>query len=147
MKRVPYATAKRTITAICKAAENGEFKTRETFYEVLEKNPNIAAQGYNAFGKIFFWNKASAQAYNYSESAAVNQDLIELILPPEMHVFARDMISSARKTGKMPEAGPCDLIRKGGEYISVYSGHLVFFWDSPTSPEYYCIDLPVESDD
>jgi hypothetical protein len=144
MKRYPYKDAKAMVSAICKAAAVGEFDTREKFMSLLEDNPHIAVQGYNPYGKIFFWNQASALVYGHSEAAAVNQDLFELILPDEMRALARDMVQCGVKTGRMPESGACDLVRHNGERVSVYSGHLVFRWEN-NSPEFYCLDIPIDT--
>lgn len=146
VKRYSFKEAKAIIQTICAAAEAGEYKTRESFMSMLAENPHIATQGYNAFGKIFFWNEASSHLYGHRESEAINQDLVEIVLPPEMRSFARDMIFNARKTGKMPEAGPCDLLKNSGEYVTVFSGHVVFQWDDATIPEFYCIDLALETE-
>jgi PAS domain S-box-containing protein len=140
-----YGQAKETISAICQAAAEGEFDTREKFLAVLERNPHIAAQGYNTHGKIFFWNDASAHLYGHSEAAAVNQDVFELILPPELRTFARDMVHVASKTGHMPAPSACDLVRYDGESVTVFSGHLIFRWEG-TYPEFYCIDLPIDAE-
>jgi PAS domain S-box-containing protein len=147
VKKYAYKQAKQIIDSIHQPAMAGEFDTREEFISMLRKNPHVAVQGYNAFGKIFLWNHAAVHAYGYTEAEAINQDLIELILPPDLRGLARDMISSARETGKMPEPGPCDLVRKGGEFVAVYSGHLVFQWKDTNSPEYYCIDLLLADDE
>jgi PAS domain-containing protein len=147
MKKYPYQQAKEIIDSICQMADENVFDTREKFMAMVDENPHIAVQGYNAFGKIFFWNDASDHLYGYSESSAVNQDLVELILPPEMQQFARDMIHNARRSGRMPEASPCDLVRINNEYVTVYSGHLVFLWDEATTPEFYCIDLALETEE
>jgi len=143
MKKYVYAEAKALIQSICKAAADGEYDAREKFLAMLEANPDVAAQGYNAFGKIFFWNKASAALYGYSETAAISKDLFELVIPPEMRQLARDMVLSASKTGKTPEASACDLFRHDGEYVTVFSGHLMFRWENPTTPEFYCIDVGI----
>ena len=142
LKAYPFKQAKETISAICTAAAEGVYDTRDKFMAVLQENPHIAAQGYNTHGKIFFWNDASAHVYGHSEAAAVNQDLFELILPEEMRGFARDMIEHAARSGRMPEPSPCDLLRYDGEPVTVFSGHLVFQWES-SYPEFYCIDLPL----
>lgn len=144
MKKYTYADAKKLIQPICQAAKNGEYDTREKFMAMLDKNPNIATQGYNAFGKIFFWNAASAHLYGYSERVAINQDLFELILPDALRPFARDMVQMARKTGKFPEAGSCDLLHSSGEFITVYSGHVVFNWDEGSEREFYCVDVAID---
>jgi PAS domain S-box-containing protein len=140
-----YPEAKALIGSICEAAHAGEYDTHDEFHRMLDSHPDIAAQGYNSFGKIFFWNEASVRLYGYSERAAVNQDLFELILPPEMRRFARDMIAAAGKTGKTPDAAACDLLHRSGDYITVFSGHLMFQWDKATTPEFYCIDVAISS--
>jgi PAS domain S-box-containing protein len=144
--RYSYQDAKKAVHAICEAAEAGNYKTRESFMDMLEATPHLAVQGYNAFGKIFLWNTASAHLYGYREAEAVNQDITELVIPPEMRQFARDMISNGRKTGRMPDAAPCDLLTSSGDYVTVYSGHLVFKWDNSGSPEFYCIDLALDTE-
>ena len=144
MKRFPFEEAKKEIVSICKAADMGAFDTREKFMEMVAKNPYLAVQGYNAFGKIFFWNTASATLYGQREEEAVNQDLVELIIPPEMRSFARAMISNAQKTGKMPDPSACDLLLETGKYVTVFSGHVVFSWENASTPEFYCVDLPIE---
>ncbi len=143
MKKYVYAEAKKLIQSICKAAADGEYDTRENFLAMLEANPDVAAQGYNAYGKIFFWNEASAALYGHSETAASGKDLFELVIPPEMRQLARDMILSATQTDKTPEASSCDLLRHNGEYVTVFSGHLMFRWNNPSTPEFYCIDIGI----
>ena len=140
-----FQDAKTIIQTICEAAAAGKYEMRESFMSMIAENPHIAMQGYNAFGKIFYWNEASSHLYGYRESEAINQDLVEIILPPEMRQFARDMIFNARKTGRMPEAGPCDLLQNNGKYVTVFSGHMVFQWEDSTIPEFYCIDLALET--
>lgn len=145
MTKFSFQDAKAIINTVCKSAANNEFPTRESFMDMLQTNPHIAVQGYNAYGKIFFWNQASISLYGYREDEAVNKDLTELILPPEMRGFARDMIANGAKTGNMPAAGACDLLNSDGNYITVYSGHVVFQWDEATTPEFYCIDLGIRT--
>ncbi len=144
MKKMIYADAKKLVDTICSAARAGEYETRTSFFEMVAGNPDLAVQGYNAFGKIFYWNTPSAHLYGYSESAAVNKDLFDLLLPQELRGFARDLISTAYKTGRTPDASACDLIQRNGEYITVFSGHLMFQWDHATTPEFYCIDIGIE---
>ena len=138
-----YEEAKTLIMSICADATAGEYDTREKFYAMMADNPNLAVQGYNAFGKIFFWNIPSRHLYGHSESAAVNQDIFDLILPPEMRQFARDVVAAAPRTGKTPSAASCDLVRHNGEPVTVFSGHLMFQWESASTPEFYCLDVEI----
>lgn len=146
MKLHTYPEAKRIIQSICKAAGNGEYDTREKFLAVLDEHSYVAAQGYNAFGKIFFWNTASADLYGHSERAVINKDIFELIMPDELKQFARDMVQLARRTRQLPDPSSCDLLRHNGEFVTVYSGHLVFQWEEGTEPEFYCIDVGIDSE-
>ena len=143
MNKYAYPEAKKLIQSICDAAKNGAYDTREKFMAMLDQNPDIAVQGYNAFGKVFFWNSASTPLYGWPEHTVINKDLFELLLPPELRPFARDMTQMARRSGTFPKAGSCDLLRRSGEYITVFSGHLVFQWNEGTEPEFYCIDVAI----
>ncbi|MBT8043086.1 MAG: hypothetical protein KJN98_07935, partial [Pontiella sp.] len=65
MKYYAYELAKETIQGICRDSADGKYDTREKFMGMLAQNPHIAVQGYNAFGKIFYWNDASIDVYGY----------------------------------------------------------------------------------
>ena len=145
-KKHAYKDAKETIQTICNAANAGEYDTREKFMAMVEQNPQVAVQGYNAFGKIFYWNEASVGLYGYREDEAINQDITELVIPLEMRQLARDAIARGRKTGKMQDPSPCDLVHSSGNYVTVLSGHLVFQWENASSPEFYCLDLGLDTD-
>jgi PAS domain S-box-containing protein len=145
MKEYSYKVAKIIIDTICEAAKSGIYDTREKFIAMLDQHEYIAVQGYNPYGEIFHWNAAAELVYGYREAEAVNQDLFDLILPEPLRELARTMVNYAAKTGHMPDPGASDLLRKNGECITVYSGHLVFEWENH-SPEFYCIDLPLEPD-
>ncbi len=144
MEKYPYKEAKKLVQSICEAADAGKYDTREKFLTILDANPDIAAQGYNPFGKIFFWNTGSFLLYGYKEADAFNKDLFDLIIPPELRPLARDSITTATRTGKTPAPSACDLLRHNGEYVTVFSGHLMFQWDNASSPEFYCIDVEIE---
>ena len=144
MEKHPYKEAKKLVQSICDAANAGKYDTREKFMAMLASNPDIAAQGYNPFGKIFFWNATSFALYGYRETDAFNKNLFDLVVPPELRQLARDSITTAVKTGKTPAPSACDLVRDNGEYVTVFSGHLMFQWDNASSPEFYCIDVEIE---
>ncbi len=143
-KTYTYKKAQKLVTSICEAAGAGEFDTREKFHAMIRAHPDLAVQGYNPFGKIFFWNTPSIYLYGYKEAEAVNRDLFETLLPPEMRPLAREMVSIATRTGKIPAASSCDLVRRNGDYVTVFSGHVIFQWDNASTPEFYCLDLEIE---
>lgn len=143
MKKFTHQEAKAVITKLCESAENNGFPTRDSFFDMLALNPLIAAKGYNYFGKIFYWNNASVTLYGHRMEEAINKDLVELIIPPDMQKFARDMIALGGRSGKMPDPGTFDLIHADGHYVTVFSGHLAFSWGNSSTPEFYCLDLPI----
>lgn len=143
MSQFTLQEARAIINELCETAENNGFPTRKSFMDMLALNPRIAVQGYNHFGKIFYWNNASITVYGHRIEEAVNQDLVELIIPPEMRQFARDMIARGARTGKMPDPGACDLVNAAGQYVTVYSGHIAFSWGNSSTAEFYCVDLPI----
>jgi PAS domain-containing protein len=145
IKKYSFQDAKAIIHTVCDAAKAGDFETRAAFMDMLDRNPHLAVQGYNAFGKIFFWNDAAVDLYGYRESEAVNQELFELIIPKEMRHLARAEVEVAQKTGKMMEAAACDLLRENDEFVTVYSGHLILQWDGGPK-EFYCVDLALETE-
>lgn len=144
MNKYPYQDAQTLIQSICDAAARGEYDTRDKFHAMLEANPDVAAQGYNAFGKIFFWNDSSIETYGYKESEAVNQDIFEMLIPEEMRSLAREAVSTATLSGRLPPPSSCDLLHRNGDYVTVVSGHVMFAWDGPSTPEFYCIDIGIE---
>lgn len=145
MKKYPYPEAKALMRNLCDEAAAGCFDTRDKFMHLLAENGHLAAQGYNPYGKIFFWNEASVRLFGYSEQDAVNRDLFELILPGELRIFARDMIRCALRTQYMPDPSSCDLIHRDGRPVTVYTAHLMFRWEH-VFPEFYCINVPIDVD-
>lgn len=143
MTKFSIQDARSIINELCEKADHNGFPTRKSFMDMIARNPLIAVQGYNCFGKIFFWNNSSVTVYGHRVEEAINKDLVELIIPPEMRKFVRDMITLGAKSGNMPDPGACDLLHADGSYVTVYSGHLAFSWDGASTPEFYCLDLPL----
>jgi hypothetical protein len=146
MSKFSFQDAKSIINTVCKSAAQNKFPSRESFMNMLQENPHLAVQGYNAYGKIFLWNHASVNLYGHRNEEAVNKDITELILPPEMRLFAKDMIATGARTGKMPDAGSYDMLHANGDFVTVYSGHLVFQWDHTTIPEFYGLHLAINEE-
>ena len=62
-----------------------------------------------------------------------------------MRMLARNVVLMAVKTGKTPEPSACDLLCRDGGYVAVFSGHLMFRWSDTVSPEFYCLDVGIDS--
>ncbi|QOI99326.1 MAG: PAS domain S-box protein [Phycisphaeraceae bacterium] len=50
---------------------------------MVDLTPTIAIQGYDARGRVMFWNPASADLYGFTEAEALGKSLDELILSPD----------------------------------------------------------------
>jgi len=143
MTKFSIQEAKAIISKLCEAAENNHFPTRQSFLDMLDLNPLIAAQGYNTFGKIFLWNNTSVSLYGHRVEQAINKDIVELIIPADMQKFVRDMIAQGARTGKLPKPAAFDLLHADGSYVAVFSGHLAFSWGNSSAPELYCVEVPL----
>lgn len=53
------------------------------FKAVIENAPSVAIQGYDAEGKVRFWNHASEELYGYAEKDVLDKRLGEFLLSPE----------------------------------------------------------------
>jgi PAS domain S-box-containing protein len=110
------------------------------FRKLLESVPNVAIQGYAPDGTVRYWNKANETVYGYSAQAAIGRNLLDLIIPPEMHAEVRQVIKRGAETGQMPPASELLLLRKDGSRVPVFSSHVVVRLPGK-EPELFCIDI------
>ncbi len=67
---------------------------------IIENAPTVAIQGYDAEGRILFWNRASEQFYGYRREEAIGKTLRELIFSPEQEAEFLQMIAECQRTGQ-----------------------------------------------
>jgi diguanylate cyclase (GGDEF)-like protein/PAS domain S-box-containing protein len=118
------------------ALRDSENRFRTTLQEV----PNIAVQGYIMDGTTQYWNSASERLYGYSAQEAIGQNLLDLIIPPEMRSGVRQAIQQMAETGHPIPAAELSLMRKDGSRVNVYSSHTVFSIPG-RAPELFCLDV------
>jgi len=113
------------------------------FRNLLEHIPGISIQGYDPDGTVRYWNKASEKVYGYTAEETIGKDLGELIIPDDIKPLYKQGIAMA---GKLTESGQfappteCELKRKDGSLVPVYSIHtVVCMEDKP--PLLFCIDV------
>lgn len=67
---------------------------------ILENAPTVAIQGYDAEGRVVFWNRASEQMYGYTREQAVGKTLGQLLFSPEQeqeyHAMIRTILQSQK---------------------------------------------------
>ncbi len=121
-------------------AEAALRESEERFRALLDNVAKVSVQGYAPDGTTIFWNEGSRQLYGYTAEEALGQNLLELIIPPELRAdVAREMDAMARAGVPVPSS-ELELMRKDGSRVTVYSSHcMVTPRDRPQ--ELFCIDV------
>jgi PAS domain S-box-containing protein len=127
------------ITDRKKASE--ALKASETrFKELLLRVPTVAVQGYALDGTVRYWNHASEAFYGYTEKEALDKNLLDLVVPPDLRDYVRTSIRRMVETGETLPAGEVELMRKDGSLIPVYSAHALVQLPGQ-DPELFCLDI------
>ena len=110
------------------------------FRQLLECVPNVSVQGYGLDLTTRYWNQASERLYGYSASEAIGKNLLDLIIPPEMHAVVVGAVTEMIESGQPIPAADLILRRKDGTSVEVHSSH-VYLNIPGCDPEFYCIDF------
>ncbi len=110
------------------------------FRTLMENIPSVAVQGYTLDGTVVFWNRASELLYGYSAAEASGANLLDLIIPPEMHAGVTGAMQQMIETGEPIPAGELVLTRKNGSRVPVFSSHALV---NPIGrkTELFCLDI------
>jgi PAS domain S-box-containing protein len=123
-----------------KQAEHTLNETSERFMRLLDTVSTVAVQGYELDGTVVYWNKASESLYGFTAEEALGGNLLELIIPPEMHEEVRQAVRYMKETGDAIPAGELTLLRKDGSRVSVHSSHALVQTGTST-PVLFCLDI------
>lgn len=110
------------------------------FRNLLQSVPAVAVQGYAEDGTTNYWNHASELLYGYRADEAIGRNLIELIIPPEMHAGVREAIRQMFSSGEPIPAGELSLMRSDGSRVDVFSSH-AYVCVPGRAPEMFCLDI------
>ena len=116
--------------------------SEKRFSSIFSNIPNIAVQGYDKDRKVTFWNKASEQLYGYSRGEAMNKQLEELIIPPEMKEEIISGINNWHENSVQIPSGELVLMKKDKSPVQVYSSH-VMIENANGGKEMFCIDIDI----
>lgn len=110
------------------------------FRQLLEYVPNVSVQGYALDLTTRYWNKASERLYGFTAEEAIGKNLLDLIIPPEMHAGVVDAITVMIETKVPIPSADLTLRRKDGSMVDVYSSH-AYLHIPGREPEFFCIDF------
>jgi PAS domain S-box-containing protein len=115
-------------------------ESEKRFRSILQNVSTVAVQGYGMDGTVRYWNRASETFYGYSAEDALNKNLLDLIIPPDMRTDVQCAIQHMIDTGEVIPASELELMRKDGSHIQVYSSHVMVPVPGGDD-EMYCIDI------
>jgi diguanylate cyclase (GGDEF)-like protein/PAS domain S-box-containing protein len=110
------------------------------FRSVMENIPSVAVQGYALDGRVLFWNKAAEKIYGYSIEEALDKNLLDLIIPPEMREDVRGAMLHMVETGEAIPAGELLLKTKDDSRVPVFSSHALLNRRDGRQ-ELFCLDI------
>lgn len=111
--------------------------SRQHFIQILNNLPTVAIQGYTTEGTVRYWNQASEKFYGYTAEEAIGANILDLIIPLEMH---QSMLVCMKDPEKLLHSMELNLKRKDGTTIPIASSFTLF----PTleeEHEIFCFDM------
>lgn len=125
-----------------KKAEQKLASSEARFRQLLQNIPNVAVQGYDAEGKVQYWNTASEMLYGYSKEEAVGKKLYDLIIFPEELTEVKANLKRMISTGQNIPSGEMLRKHKNGSEVEVYSSHVLINLLSGER-ELFCVDVDI----
>lgn len=134
-----FVAVERNITEE-RAVQEALRESEERFRTLLRDIPTVAIQGYGLDGSVHYWNKASEALYGYTEEEALNGNLLDLIIPPEMREDVLAELKAVETGTDTIPPGELSLVRKDGSRVDVLSSHAVLR-RAGRPVELFCIDV------
>jgi len=125
-----------------KKAEQKLASSEARFRQLIQNIPNVAVQGYDAEGKVKYWNTASETLYGYSKEEAIGKKLHDLMFFPDEIAVAKDNVERMINTGYSIPAGEIVIKHKDGKAVEVYSSHVLIKLLSGER-ELFCVDVDI----
>jgi|UniRef100_A0A7V6DNK8 PAS domain S-box-containing protein len=111
------------------------------FRNLLEYIPEVAVKGYTIDGTVRYWNKASEQLYGYTAEEAINKNLRDLIIPPDIKQNFDKLLrigARATRSGEFLPSGEIYHLTKNGNLIPVHVINTVVCLEG-SDPLLFCI--------
>jgi len=123
-----------------KRAQEKLQESEERFRLLLSDIDRVSVQGYAPDGTVVYWNKGSEYLYGYTAEEAMGQNLLDLIIPPELEHQVRAAMAQMAQTGTAIPPSELTLMRKDGSLVTVYSSHSIVQRPGHDQ-ELFCIDI------
>ncbi len=114
------------------------------FRKLCDDNQAMSIQGYDAEGKVVYWNSASEKMYGYSAAEALGKTLYELIIPAPMQDDVKAAVAWMFEHREGIPAARLDLQHKSGSPVPVYSSHTVVEV-ADQQPIMFCMDTDLRA--
>ncbi len=110
------------------------------FHKLFDHADALSIQGYRPDGSVAYWNHASEVIYGYSAEEALAGNLLDLIIPVEMHNDVRGAITWMFDSNQGIPAGKLMLRHKAGHLVPVWSSHTIVRVEGE-EPLLFCMDV------
>jgi len=89
--------------------------------ELLAEASDLAVKVIGRDCKIRYWNRGCEELYGFSAAEAVGSDVVDLIVPPEIHTLARQAIDQGFRTGRALPGRESRAVGKDGAERTVFA--------------------------
>jgi len=109
------------------------------FQKLFDNADTMAIQGYFPDGTVVYWNHASERLYGYTADEALGANLLDLIIPPDLHATVATGVRLMFESGEGVPPARLTLRHKDGQRVSVYSSHTIVTVPEQV-PVMFCMD-------
>lgn len=127
-------TSEKNHSKLVKQASEARFRA------LLQAIPGVSVIGFGTDGTIHYWNQASERLYGYTANEALGQNVLDLIVPIELHENCQLLIRHLFESGESTSAEERLLRHRDGSLVSVYSSHS-YVHVPGQNPEVFCVGI------
>jgi len=138
LERIVGATMDVTIR---RQAEESARASEERLAAIIENTPDVAVQGYDADGRVLFWNRASQRQFGYTADEAIGRTLDRLMLSAADAVAFNDLLAGIAADGQPRGPHEFPIRRKDGTKAVVLS--TIFALPQSAGRTFVCMDVDI----
>jgi two-component system, cell cycle sensor histidine kinase and response regulator CckA len=122
------------------AAEEALRENERRFRQLFAGVSSVAIRGFDATGKVVFWNPAAERLYGYSKSEAVGRSVFDLLFPDAIRTDWQNFVQEYVTSGVTIPMQEFTLHNKEGEALEIRSSH-VLVRPHGRHPEIFALDV------